>query len=1239
MSAELVQKVLASLSGKSASVRYHSQFALRRIFRANPALAVDELGKFVETLKDLDPRVLNLLAFLLSILDGACVDERVGKMVEAVEGLCARQSAIVSADEVVAVASEFFSKWPAELGRERLPMMKLLALSVKFDETQGVDWQSALLFDSGCLFARFAKGRFLNVALRTVKESEVLRKQALDFVNEFVEAPVVELAGSFCGIMESLKVNDAAFFDKVVAVLRDQKTRMAVYLIPSIMLLTDGSVDQTERFLDALVPCLTVIPFHLERKLPDQVVTDAFKAAVGALYELSSEYDVLAFLLKIACHGTAKQKLGGVYCLTCLVKLGVNMDCDRLRCLFDDVRSPYQAGVISELALALLSKGYSVMEWRNLISFLEHCWYVANTETKQFPVDVASELGKRLTVSQQELMKFLQENVAEQFQYGSIYFSLLNSWLSVQQSPDLSVIPEDVIMYICVYFCVKNSMGFDVLASLMSVTSDSKSVYEFVERLDGNVYSSYARAIMHKFSSYKQIHDSDCAFLVRLIPSCSLEEAETNCLECLTHLKDDAASHVDVLCQLFAAVAKVDCALATRLFGDFTASISKGWFIFGSSTRKPLVVKLVFDTLDMIHDPSIVPEFLQFASEHLPDISNSEQCTYVRKILRTKLTNPLPRDFPPKCCLFDFMSAASEPDDSDSFICLAVLLPMPPVCASTNFPVVTNLILKSAHITDDLLKLVASALVSSETAKDFELLLLPFITNALNNELAFSILLAILEGISGDVTGHEMENFPSLDTDVSSTFVKSCNQEYDSLLNILAQAMGTFLPAYEKTHVAVRYILVLMSRLTKKTMVQSQLSLQDATKCIAAMFNSESLVLIASLLCENLTIESVTAFNVLFCERESELLHCVQTFITNMLKKGSENLPMLFQRNETLAKAAAAMVSDKQFDAVLPLLKSSNFLKAIVDVLKDNPVQKAHQLRMLLDDSVLRSSLAQDRPLTQLIMTLTDGNLEDTVEWSETEKLSFVTMVAKFAKEIDKDKLLKVAQTVSLFDDDQYTSTILMTFGDLFHDTDFLSCFAASERYLPSVIRANNNDCTKLKYVAAIALEKISTLSALTPVIAKILYPVLSCIDLIKRLESQKNLKLLRPYMPLILSALLSYGAEVDREICVLITMITEESIEATPGSYVELVSLCEMLDLTDTSHDCIQVVIDKAKESLSAMVVLSYMCQIHLVEQNETIFQMVTHLLEDNSERSLSAGFICCSCLSFPMKHIVNNK
>ena len=255
-------------------------------------------------------------------------------------------------------------------------------------------------------------------------------------------------------------------------------------------------------------------------------------------------------------------------------------------------------------------------------------------------------------------------------------------------------------------------------------------------------------------------------------------------------------------------------------------------------------------------------------------------------------------------CNDDIVSCKQLCND-DVFRCIGELLTISPICQIEHIPLVTNIILESKEITEDLLFMLRSAAIIAESPSDIQMLIEPFLSkDTESNE--FKLLLSILESIVGDK--HTSDEFPSLLDYNASSKLESFDTSFDSFLSLIAKLIGIYIPMFDKAHLAVEFTLRIMARLTKKIEVKTQLSLQEAVKCVSISFNSQSLLETATLLCENLSLTSVTAFLILFNDRESELLQCVQPFVKNILSQQESKASVVFDANETLAKAATSLL-------------------------------------------------------------------------------------------------------------------------------------------------------------------------------------------------------------------------------------------------------------------------------------------------------------------------------------------
>ncbi|OHT11990.1 hypothetical protein TRFO_18375 [Tritrichomonas foetus] len=934
--------------------------------------------------------------------------------------------------------------------------------------------------------------------------------------------------------------------------------------------------------------------------------------------------------------------------------------------IFEKIESPLEVGTLAELTLALLSKNIPFMNWKEVIDLLEILYSQANDITRQYPLDTAFELGKTIDCDQSDFFEFLSTQISTKFKYASIYFSILDSFISIRKDEiTIDSLNPTIIMYLCLFVILKSGKCLNNLETLIPELKEPENIYNFIKTLNSNLHSPIARSILHKYHSIENVRTIICRFLICLIPNCSTNEARLNVNACVSVLQNDFESNIELISILYSSYIDLDPNTAIQSLGNFVSSLSKGWFIFSSPVKYVLIINLVFSILDKLEIN--IQSFYQFASEHLPEVTDLESSSIALKCLANTFRKipKLDYEFPPKCRLFDFVIAASEPNNNDVFMCIASLLPIPPICPSEHIPIVTNLILKSKiDISDEMIQMLKSALLIAETPNDIKLLIEPFVEHIKEN-VPYSLLLSILESLSGQISKPKYssdhfqidninssqvneseisDDFISLGIDTSSKLNENNDVSFDDFLSLMSETIGICLPLFEQTHLAVEFILIIMSKLTQKIEIKSKLSLHEAVKYISSTFNSQCLFNVASFLCHNQTMASVTAFIILLQERESEMLHCVHSFVSNLLNSKQPNISLIFEANETLAKAAASLITIDNFDIIKTALKNTKYASSIIDVLKEMLVSKCQELKMILDDPELTNLVDHESVEMQFVKVLTNSHPSDIEKWNEEKKLDFLSILETYINQLPKEQQLKFAHFVSNIQETNCIAKSIHIFSPFFKDNDFMTYFATSLLVLPVLIQTNENNIRALKYIIPISLQNKESLSVIKDYIHYVLLSLLKSSECIQNLKKQYNFEIiLKPHLPLIISALLG---PTNEEIVELFMLISNEKIEPHPNSFVSIIDICKTLKLDDISPNCIKTLIEKASKgtktkNLCALVVLSYFCKRNILDEKITrqVLFLSQQLLnyDDQSEEVKTASLICLSC--FPLNLLLSAK
>lgn len=425
-----------------------------------------------------------------------------------------------------------------------------------------------------------------------------------------------------------------------------------------------------------------------------------------------------------------------------------------------------------------------------------------------------------------------------------------------------------------------------------------------------------------------------------------------------------------------------------------------------------------------------------------------------------------------------------------------------------------------------------------------------------------------------------------------------------------------------------------MGRLTQKVEAKPDLSLQDSVKYISTIFNSQCLFTVANLLCENQTVESVMSFLILFSERESELLHCVQQFISSLLQSNNPSSGLVFDANETLAKAAAGMMTNDNYTILKQALLCSKYKISIIEVILENLVEKASLIKRLMDDEDLTHVINSNSPECQFVnIYLYQETTVDIKEWNLEQQTRFLELVENYLPQLNRDVQLVFAKVVTNFDSDESINKSIQIMSRYFKDPDFMSCFVMVAKILPLIIKANSNDIDSLQYTISVAIKNNEALSSILPVLPPVLIQLLTDEEFCNDLLKQKDIQILEPILPLFCA-----GVNLSPHVIDIIKAISSKDIAKNPLVFINLIEICDLLEIKAVDPLIMKLLYDLMKcgtsiENLNSLIILSYFCKSLIIapEDQPVIIARAKQLLKNPNDQIQSAGFACVAC--FPIK------
>lgn len=1248
-------RLLQGLSNKSSNIRYTSKFALRKICSNNPSIFFTEFNYYIKDVKTLEPKPLTEFANALTAVspsDDTYLSQLHSIMVN-IENICNSQDVISSTSEIIDVATNFFNLKPALLPilsnpSKNLQVLTTLAVSQMItlgNENQAKKFYSVLL-SSNCEtnYHKFARARLIaamcmhpELIPQDLKDS--IQKSSELIIDLFCENCQTVFAPFIPTIISSYpppKDKHSAIFKKFVEYI-SKFPNIAVYIIPAAVSISDISEAESLSLSEALIPILSIVPFHFTSTLPDDAAVNGFNVAVRAISTFitpETSQRITKFLINSAINGELEQRLGFHYALTCLVKLNAELDYQEIKQCFHRVFTPLEAGTLAELALALLAGGHHIMSWTDMVMLFEDCFSASNTISEQFVIDASALLGKHIDAPVSDVLTFFSHCVYERFKFAQVHFSILNTFFN-KNSVKLSDFPPLLTMHMLLFIQYYPDLSQKQLKDICPLVGDVSS---FLTSIDPNQHSIALRSMLKRFGNNEQCRNIIFDFINQLTWRCSKQEASNNVIKVMNIIGNNAEKMSEVISSLYAAFAYVDVHLATQSLQTYTTNQSRGWFLFSSSTKTNSSIRLVFLTLSKLKRH--VTPFIQFATEHLPDPSNVEQCTEIISILAKVLKNSqeIQSEFPPKCCLFDFVMSLKYMSNDDIYRCIGELITISPIWQIEHIPFATGIILNAKEITNDLLFMLKRTLMIAETPSDIQLLIEPFVQKT-TDSIYFQLLLSILEALTGDE--HTNPDFPTLNYNCSSK-LDNINGGFDRFLSLIAKIVGYYIPIFEKSHIAIEYILRIMGRLTKKIEVRTHLPLQEAVHCVAVSFNSQCILDAATLFCENFTIASITAFLILFKERENELLECAQTFIIKIFQERPDSAALVFDSSETLAKAATALLEINHLSLLQNVLKKSTFNKQIIETLLEYVLTKHEMIVKLCEETDITKDLIDiKRPEVQYAFVMHNENYEIDVDtWDTSKSMKFIELIKSSLEKVTDDIKIRFAKQTARIRDEEVVPLCVAIFEPYFKGENlsevmpYLDPFARSTSMIPFITKSLP-DGKIYRAALTICLSKPTTLPLIFNQIPKVLEWILKHQKIVKVLRKQKDVAMLKPYLPVIVANSLTQDQLLQKEIVYLIHEITGINCPP-PTSFVGLFEICESVKFCDPDPECVVSLMKRSRQGdFAALIVICFIAHKSLLEkENYNEAQTIANsLLEKDSEEAQTAAFLCLSC--FPIQNL----
>ncbi|OHT11989.1 hypothetical protein TRFO_18374 [Tritrichomonas foetus] len=320
-------QILQDLSSKSASIRYHSQYALRSFSAKDSATVINEFAEYFRSVSTLEPRILNELTYLIKNLHQ---DDKSGlgglhSIFQSIEKLCHNAQTITCSIELLNLCETFFTTFPDLFFRlcdpsKNMPIVTTLTASQfisinpkssnitssshsihtsnstsdstsKFAIVEHADLFLEKNDDS--IFFKYASVLFLSALFPfssrlSPNSLKIYKLKSLEFINFFLNKPI-DAFSQYFPILLPLNFpddpNECSEMLRKLSIISRENPKIAHFLIPSLLSLLGNSFAEAdiEIVIESLLPTLSLIPFHFSSSLPDESVVDGFKMAVQAV--------------------------------------------------------------------------------------------------------------------------------------------------------------------------------------------------------------------------------------------------------------------------------------------------------------------------------------------------------------------------------------------------------------------------------------------------------------------------------------------------------------------------------------------------------------------------------------------------------------------------------------------------------------------------------------------------------------------------------------------------------------------------------------------------------------------------------------------------------------------------------------------------------------------------------------------------------------------------------------------
>lgn len=1219
-------KILRNLRSKSQSLVYHSQFALRKISNTNPSLFFLKIGEYLKQEKRLERRVIIELtnAFQNINTNDDTYIQHIHTVVSQIQNLCEYADNLTLSNEVYHMSAEimmtkqqFIFNLLNELKESIIVMFAFSHYINSYKQLPSVQILNKLLnYECTSLYSKFALARLISTIYPFVSSlSNEMYKNVCDISKSlfsyFLDNNDILFSKYVEKLFPIIEISDESrhgIFLRLLDIIKENQST-GIYLISCVTQILNKDNDDYKDLLDALIPSLSLVPFHYTDVKPDDELVKCYNSAITSIKTIMNKDNsslITNFIINQINEVKSDKRVGFIYALTCLINAEAPVDLELVKPLFGTVSSLLESAALSELSLSLLNNSHEIVPWTNMMNFLEECIRYSNENTVQFVFDASKVLGMSINDNSNNVFKELDDQITSKFHFAHIYYHILSSYSSKN---NIFVYPPMLTLR---------------LLLLENVFTDIKTGID-VSTLDPSIYSSACRKMLESFSSSGRFSVVLVKILTSITWNCNSKDARQNIDSIIHAYSDTFQKHIDEIAEAFAAYVYVSPQESIQYINSYVLSKSKTWYLFTSSVKSSVSVQLTFSTLTKIK--SNFTQFIQFASENLPDPADVSLVEFVvdslALIFREK--NRIEKNFPPKCRLFDFLLTVCYLENDSLYRCIGELISIPPIYHTEHIPVVTNLIKKANVISDDLIYMLSRTLEIVDTAEYIVLIIRPF--DALDvSSIHFQIFLSILNSFAP--RKYSKIDFPIIEYDASK-HLDNVASNSEVILALIAELVGIYLPMFAETHLVIEYVLSIMAKLTHKGGVRANLSLQEAVKNISTTFNSQCLVITSGLLCENITVHSVTSFLILFEDRENELLQSVYNFCSNLLDKHIEIYPMLFNSNETLTRAAVSILttSDVHFKLLKKSLKITPYKQPILNTLIEKNIEL---LVMVISDQSLIKIFDHSLPEVQFALIMSENGKFDIDKLSDDNKVRLIELIENNLSKMGHTQLIRSVQASALTNIEKSINV----FESYFYCSDcfqIIEPFVKNLNLLPKLLKVARNKhllCT----VIAIALKNQNTLPLIDHSLPKVFSWVIRFQKLVILLHKQDNVELLKPLLPIVVSNAYDEHEELQKELLTLLSKVVNKNF-TPPMSFANLIEQCEQCEFSEVNPMVIEQMMARLRKGhLPTLVVLSYLCQEFLIDRDNynIIIAVIKSRFNESDLNVQEAVVVSSSCFPF---------